>query len=324
MRILFYRSPSTDGHDNLALDEYFLNTLGEEDFLLYLYVNANAVIIGKNQNAWKECNVARMEADGVQLVRRISGGGAVYHDNGNLNFSFIAGERHYDLERQLGLILAAVKALGIDAEFSGRNDITAGGRKFSGNAFCARRTNRQHHGTLLIDADLTKLSGYLNVPVQKIRAKGIDSVRARVCNLKELNPALDLPTMVDALQIAFKQLYGDYEVLDPKTFDAQQISELHAKQCAWEWRLGSAPAFDYEIETRFAWGGIELCLTMEDGHIVGAKLYTDAMDPELSEVVCKALEGAQFRSDAIADRLQTVKEDEHIKELAEYIRGLRL
>ena len=154
---LLYVSTSPDGWRNLGVDEYFLDHIGEDDMLLYFYVNRNAVIIGRGQNPWAECNLSAMERDGVQLVRRITGGGAVFHDEGNLNFSFIAGEKRYDLQRQLGMILDAVRALGIPCEFSGRNDLLADGRKFSGNAFCSRGCVRQHHGTLLIDADLTRL-----------------------------------------------------------------------------------------------------------------------------------------------------------------------
>lgn len=158
-----YVSPSPSGWDNLALDEYFLDHLSEDDFLLYFYINANAVIIGRNQNPWAECRLKAMEEDGVQLVRRITGGGAVFHDCGNLNFSFIAGEKRYDVERQFDLILRALQKLGIPCEFSGRNDLLSEGRKFSGNAFCTRKNIHQHHGTLLVSADLSRLNNYLSV-----------------------------------------------------------------------------------------------------------------------------------------------------------------
>ena len=185
-----YSAPTGDGWLNLARDGYFLENNKKGDVILYFYVNKNAVIIGRNQNAWKECNIANMDADGVQLVRRHSGGGAVFHDNGNLNFSFITDEKHYDLNRQMRVILNAVSKLGLKAELSGRNDITVDGKKFSGNAFSLAKGNRSHHGTILVNADLTKLSNYLCVSKEKMRSKGIDSVRARVCNICELSRAL--------------------------------------------------------------------------------------------------------------------------------------
>ena len=126
-RILFYKSPYGQGRRNLAMDEWFLDNLGEDDIMLYFYINENAVIIGKNQNPWRECSLKRMEDDGVELVRRLTGGGAVYHDGGNLNFSFIAGNNVYDEEKQFTLILEALRKLGIPCEFSGKNDLKVRG-----------------------------------------------------------------------------------------------------------------------------------------------------------------------------------------------------
>ena len=149
MALYFYMSDSQDGWRNLARDRFFLNRLQKDDIMLYFYINGNAVIIGKNQNAWKECNLAAMEEDGVQVVRRHTGGGAVFHDKGNLNFSFIMGEQNYDLARQMGVIQKALSKIGLKAELSGRNDILVDGRKFSGNAFGMARGMRAHHGTIL-------------------------------------------------------------------------------------------------------------------------------------------------------------------------------
>jgi lipoate-protein ligase A len=131
-RNFLFVSQSQNGYRNLAVDEWFLDHVGAEDLILHLYQNGNDVIIGKNQNPWLECNLEAMERDGVRLVRRVSGGGAVYHDEGNLNFSFIAGEGRYDVEKQLSLILEAIRTLGIPAEFSGRNDILSDGKNFPG------------------------------------------------------------------------------------------------------------------------------------------------------------------------------------------------
>lgn len=320
----FYMSPYNDGHLNLAIDEYFLDTVSPDDFILYLYINSNDVIIGRNQNAWKECNIAKMEADGVRLVRRISGGGAVYHDTGNLNFSFITGEKNYNVERQTQMILAAVRYLGIEAEFSGRNDITVNGRKFSGNAFASRRQNRQHHGTLLINANMTRLSEYLNVPEQKIRSKGVESVRARVCNLTEIIPDLTVEKAIEALRKAYREHYGEFEELSDDFLDKEKVDDLYRKHSSWEWRMGRTPEFDYEIDTRFAWGGVQLYLSMENGTIKNVSLYTDALDTSLPQIVEDALTGVLFRSDDMADSLIAVSDDQSIHDIAEYLRNLRL
>ena len=182
-------SPSGDGHRNLAADEFLLSqyrSCALDGVTLYFYVNSNAVIIGRNQNAWRECNLSRMAEDAVQLVRRHTGGGAVYHDEGNLNFSFIADERLYDKERQTAVVLRALARFGIQAEVNGRNDLTVGGRKFSGCAYGLSGRARAMHGTLLISTDFGRLSEYLRPSKKKLESKGVESVRSRVVDLSEI------------------------------------------------------------------------------------------------------------------------------------------
>lgn len=316
-----YISDSTDGWRNLAADEYFLDTLGPKDMLLYFYINSNAVIIGRGQNPWAECNLAAMQRDGVQLVRRITGGGAVFHDDGNLNFSFIAGEEVYDLQRQLGMILNAVRSLGIPCDFSGRNDLLADGRKFSGNAFCQRGHVRQHHGTLLISADLSRLQNYLNVDPRKLQAKGAKSVRSRVCNLNEYVPTLDCKRMLEALTAAFQQEYGEFETI--KALDEAAVAPYIQKQRSEQWRLGKTPRFDVEIENRFPWGNMQLLLTLRQGRVDELEAYTDAIDVELTGEIRERLMGVQFGAASMAEALQASDKME-IRQLAEYVRAQAL
>ena len=236
-----YSAPTGDGWLNLARDGYFLENNKKGDVILYFYVNKNAVIIGRNQNAWKECSIANMDADGVQLVRRHSGGGAVFHDNGNLNFSFITDEKHYDLNRQMRVILNAVSKLGLKAELSGRNDITVDGKKFSGNAFSLAKGNRSHHGTILVNADLTKLSNYLCVSKEKMRSKGIDSVRARVCNICELSSGLTVEAM---RRLVIESFIEEYGAASEYVFDGTALAEVEERRerlASWEWRFGKTP-----------------------------------------------------------------------------------
>ena len=311
-----YVSPSPDGWRNLATDEYFLDTLGADDILLYFYINANAVIIGRGQNPWAECNLSAMDRDNVQLVRRITGGGAVFHDAGNLNFSFIAGENIYSVERQLGMILSAVQALGIPCSFSGRNDLLADGKKFSGNAFCQRAQLRQHHGTLLINADLSRLQNYLNVDPRKLQAKGAKSVRSRVCNLSEFVPGLSCEAMLAALKDAFRREYGEYEELSAP--DEALVAPYLAKQASEEWRLGKTPRFDVEIENRFPWGNVQLLLTLRQSRVDALDVYSDAIDADLSDDIRRLLMGVAFGSRPMAEALMTSRK-EHVRELAQFI-----
>lgn len=318
-----YVSTSGDGWRNLAVDEYFLDTLGPDDMMLYFYVNKNAVIIGQGQNPWAECRLAEMDRDGVQLVRRITGGGAVFHDEGNLNFSFIAGEGRYDLERQLGLILDAVRALGIPCEFSGRNDLLGDGRKFSGNAFCKRGAIRQHHGTLLISADMTRLQNYLNVDPRKLKPKGVKSVKSRVCNLNEFVPELRRDDMLEALKCAYAAEYGDYTELQTSQLDEAAIAPYYEKQKSDAWRLGVTPRFDLEIENRFPWGGLQMLLTLRHGEVSDISVYSDANDAELPGRVRAALLGAKFGSQPIAEALRAAG-GQDMNDIAEYVLTLDL
>lgn len=313
-----YVSDSPDGWRNLGVDEYFLDHLAPEDMLLYFYVNRNAVIIGRGQNPWAECDLRAMEQDGVQLVRRITGGGAVFHDEGNLNFSFIAGEGVYDVSRQLGMILSAVQALGIPCEFSGRNDLLTNGHKFSGNAFCARGRLRQHHGTLLIDADLSRLQNYLNVDPRKLQAKGAKSVRSRVCNLREFVPELTRDGMLQALKAAFAREYGAYTELQTAQLDEAAIAPYVQKHASEQWRLGETPRFDVEIENRFPWGNVQLLLTLRQSRVDSLQVFSDAIDASLPEEIRSLLLGAPYGSEPLSTPLLR-SDKEQLRDVGKFI-----
>lgn len=317
-----YSAPTGDGWLNLARDGYFLENNKKGDVILYFYVNKNAVIIGRNQNAWKECSIANMDADGVQLVRRHSGGGAVFHDNGNLNFSFITDEKHYDLNRQMRVILNAVSKLGLKAELSGRNDITVDGKKFSGNAFSLAKGNRSHHGTILVNADLTKLSNYLCVSKEKMRSKGIDSVRARVCNLCELSSGLTVEAM---RRLVIESFIEEYGAASEYVFDGTALAEVEERRerhASWEWRFGKTPQFDFETDKRFSFGDTQIYFNLRDGVIRETKVYSDCLDTELTTEIENALTGVHFRREEIKAALSKMKDQNIAAELAEHFCSL--
>ncbi len=320
-----YISDSPDGWKNLAVDEWILDHTEAGNLTLYFYVNANAVIIGKNQNPWKECNLNAMRRDSVQLVRRISGGGAVYHDRGNLNFSFNVGKNRVDFDKtkQQEFILEILRDLGIPCEFSGRNDLLAGGRKFSGNAYCSRGTGRQHHGTLLISSDLSKLQNYLTVDPRKIQSKGVDSVRARVCNLCEFLPGLTVEQMEHLIPETFQKLYGDFEILSFSEKDLKEIGEYYLRHSSRDWILGNTPEFDYAIDCRLSFGGIQTLLKLKEGRILSCKTYTDANDVTIAQRIDGLLTGLPFNSFSMAAAL-SVAGDPSLAELAEYVSSLQL
>ena len=289
---------SFDPWHNLALEEYLFRHVEKNQVILYLWQNQNTVVIGRNQNAWKECRCSQLERDGGKLARRLSGGGAVFHDLGNLNFTFIMDRGLYDLEKQLRVILEAVKKLNINAEFSGRNDLTVEGRKFSGNAFYFEQDKAYHHGTILINVDIHKLSAYLQVSKEKIASKGVDSVQARVGNLSLFQPAMTIEMMKEALMESFQEIYG--EITDPPIIVSESsydLQELYQKYSSWEWLYSKTPSFDIILETRFLWGGIELGLSLKRGFIDEAKIYSDAMNSHLIEQMALALIHQPFQVD---------------------------
>lgn len=308
---------------NLALEEYLLKKVSENQIILYLWQNKDTVVIGRNQNPWKECRYKELESDGGKLARRLSGGGAVFHDLGNLNFTFIANKKVYNQEKQLGTILKAVKNLGINAEFTGRNDITVNGKKFSGNAFYYEENSAYHHGTLLVNSDFDKLTQYLQVSKEKIVSKGIDSIRSRVVNLSSIQKAITVEKLQESLKKSFIE---DYE----GTLDEVQVNEstyeledLYKKYSSWEWRYGDSPNFDIVLENRFIWGGIEIGLSLKKGYIVSSTIYSDAMNSDLIQKIALFLKGMPFQFETIVERMNSIEVDcedsEIIKDIQKWL-----
>ena len=303
-KLLTYESGSFDPFLNLATEQHLLDTVEGGCCLLYLWQNQNTVVIGKNQNPWAECRASLLEEEGGHLARRLSGGGAVFHDSGNLNFTFLMPTEDYDLARQQRVLLEAVRRFGIPAELSGRNDLTADGRKFSGNAFYHNGPRSYHHGTLLVDVNGEKLTRYLTPTKAKLETKGVASVRSRVVNLVELCPTVTIDGLKHALVEAFEAVYGLRSA--PKALieaDTAHIAELRQHYASWEWRFGQRLPFTFRAEGRFPWGGVEIQLDVNQGTICAAKVYTDAMDHGLSSQAEAALTGCTFQREALSQAL---------------------
>jgi lipoyltransferase and lipoate-protein ligase len=298
-----YESDGVDPHRNLAIEQHLLETVEGGCCLLYLWKNERTVVIGKNQNAWAECRTSLLEADGGTLARRLSGGGAVYHDRGNLNFTFLMREEDYDLSRQLAVIRTACRSLGVETEISGRNDLLALGRKFSGNAFYHHDGRTYHHGTLLVDVDGEAMRRYLSPSKAKLEAKGVESVRARVVNLKELNPAITVDNLKTAMKAAFSEVYG-LPVSAPPTLDEARVTELTAHYASDAWLYGRRLPCTFRCESRFFWGGIELQLSVDHGTVTDTRVYTDDLDPETAPRLERALKDAPFSLAALSARIE--------------------
>lgn len=300
-------SDSYDPWFNLAVEDCIFREMTTQR-VLFLWRNAETVVIGQAQNPWKECNTRRMEEDGIRLARRSSGGGAVFHDLGNTCFTFMAGKPEYDKSVSTGIILNALKSLGIDASASGRNDLvvqTAGGeRKISGSAYRETADRGFHHGTLLLNADLSRLANYLNPDIKKLQAKGITSVRSRVANLNEFVPDINHEQICQAVTAAFFEWYGTSvqpEIISPDVYpDIPGFPERFAKQSSWEWNFGKAPAFSHLLNERFVWGGVDIHFDVEKGAISRAQIFTDSLNPAPLLALADALVGTRYHAQDVA------------------------
>lgn len=325
----------SDSHDpwfNLAVEECIFRQMPATQRVLFLWRNADTVVIGRAQNPWKECNTRRMEEDNVRLARRSSGGGAVFHDLGNTCFTFMAGKPEYDKSVSTAIVVSALNSLGISATASGRNDLEVltpdGARKVSGSAYKETLDRGFHHGTLLLNADLSRLANYLNPDPKKLQAKGITSVRGRVTNLSVLQPDLTYEAIFAAVREAFFNYYGERveaEHISPHALpDLPGFTETFARQSSWEWNFGQAPAFSHLLDERFTWGGLELHFDVEKGHITRTQVFTDSLNPAPLEALAARLQGCLYRSDRLQQQCDTLiadfpEQEAELRELSAWI-----
>ncbi|MGE6474896.1 lipoate--protein ligase [Psychrobacter sp. NPDC078631] len=307
MKLRILKSAVTNPWFNLATEDWIFNTLNPDSHTLFLWRNSETVVIGRSQNPWVECKTDKMEADDVFLARRQSGGGAVFHDLGNTNFTFLSPSDAYDQEANFTVIINALKKLGIDATLSGRNDMQVGDRKISGSAFRHAADRSFHHGTLLVNANMQKLGDYLNPHPLKLKAKGIKSVRARVANLVDFNETINHETLSDAIIEAFCEYHGEtaqVEQLDEASLAKQPTLNAYYQQMAdWDWRFGKTPEFTHHIETRFDWGMMDVHMDVKQAMITEVVIFSDALNVELIELLKETLTGVKYNKPEIKNKL---------------------
>ena len=314
-KLKYYITDCTDPYKNLATELFLTETAGEGECILFLWQNFNTVVIGKNQNAWQECRISALEEDDVHLARRLSGGGAVFHDSGNLNFTFSMRSEEYDLKRQQSVIVEACRMLGISAEISGRNDLLTDGRKFSGNSFSSPAGYSFHNGTLLLNADMTALGNYLSPSKVKLSSKGVASVRSRVINLCELKPELSVETMENAMVAAFEKVYGmSAEKCSTEDFECERLRELHLKFASWEWNYGKNVPFTSSLSQRFPWGEVTLEFFVENGTVSDAAVWTDALDADFPDQLAASFKGCRMLTEELCGKIAQLKEKQEIKD----------
>ncbi|MGX9135851.1 lipoate--protein ligase [Rummeliibacillus sp. JY-2-4R] len=301
-----------DPRINLAIEEYALKTLDveKESFLLF-YINQPSIIIGRNQNTIEEINTDYVEENGVIVVRRLSGGGAVYHDLGNLNYSFITkddGESFQNFKKFTQPVVDAMKKLGINSELSGRNDILAEGRKISGNAMFSTKGRLFSHGTLMFNSNIDAVVAALKVKKEKIESKGIKSVRSRVANIADF---MENPITVEEFRMEIlKSIFGGeenikyYELTDEDWDNIYKLSEERYQQ--WDWNYGQSPKFNIQRTKKFPSGFIDIRLEVNKGLMEEVHIFGDFFGVGEMEDIENALKGKKYEPHTIAEALNEI------------------
>lgn len=304
--MILIRSSVTDPAFNLAAEEYHLSRAPEDGEVCMLWRNAPAVILGHGQNAYTELDIPYVEAHDIAVIRRLTGGGAVFHDLGNINYTFISRGEALDFARFTRPVLDALAALGIEASLSGRNDLTVGGRKISGSAQCVKNGFVLHHGTLLFDADLSVLAAALRPDPEKLAAKGVASVRSRVCNLRPLLPEdrdMDAPAFLAYLEDELAALTGGV-IRERTAEETAAVAALREEKYArWEWNYGRSPKCAFLRKKRFPFGTVEVGYDLVSGRLSGVTVHGDFFGTADVAAAENALCGCRFDRGEIAAAL---------------------
>lgn len=290
-------SNSHNPYFNIALENHLFNE-ASEDLCVYLWQNDSCVIVGRNQNLFVECDLHYLEKEGIYPVRRLSGGGAVFQDRGNLCFTIITKEELGNTEKNIALVEAALKELGITCEFSVRNDLLVEGRKFSGHAYYVEDGNYMYHGTMMVDVDLEELTRALTPLKLKLESKGIKSVRGRVVNLCEVNPEITIEKLINA----FKCVYN-YDKIEYINEDALQLP-LASQLASDEWLYGESPKFNIQLEKKYDLGNIAVRIFVEDGMMSEVTISCDSLEPIDFAPAIKNLKGQLFTEDFVWEQIE--------------------
>ncbi|MCZ2257280.1 lipoate--protein ligase [Sporosarcina sp. G11-34] len=300
----------TDPQINLAIEEYLLRTMDtEEDSFLLFYINEPSIIIGKNQNTIEEIDTDFVEENGIKIVRRLSGGGAVFHDLGNLNYSFITkddGESFRNFKKFTEPVVAALAKMGVKAELIGRNDLLVDGRKISGNAQFSTQGRMFSHGTLMFDTEIDTVVSALKVRKDKIESKGIKSIRSRVANITEY---LETPMTIEEFRLEIlKSIFDGEENIKYKVLTDEDWDNIHAlskeRYANWDWNYGKSPKFNMQHSHRFPVGGIDVRLQVNKGIIEDVVIFGDFFGVGEIDIVTEKLKGIQYDRKSISDALE--------------------
>lgn len=292
----------SDPFRNQALEKHLMDTLPEDTAILFLCQNAPTVMLGRAQNPWYECPVDDFVAKGGYIARRLSGGGAMYQDRGSLNFTFLVPKAQFDIARQLSAIGMAVGAFGVQAQASGRNDLSVEGRKFCANAFFKSGSAAMHHGTILVSSQLGQMVNALTVEEGKL-PPGMKKPFPQVVNLADVGRGISIGALQESVYWAFSRCFGSAPaMLDERMMDTRSIEQAAAQFAARQWVFPSTIPYTFTVTERFPWGGVTVQMRAEGGIVRDARVYTDAMEAALFSHIEQALIGSPCLISAITKR----------------------
>ncbi len=315
--MLYIENESINPYYNLAMEEYLFSLDDNNDYLL-LWQNEPTIVVGKYQNTAEEINSEYVKEKGIHVVRRITGGGAVYHDLGNLNYTFInkgAGEKEFDFKKFTIPIVKALGRFGVKAELSGRNDITIDQKKFSGNAQYVKQNKILHHGTLLFNSKMEELAKALKVTEDKFQSKGIKSVRSRVTNIADYLPGTI--TVSQFKELLLKYMFDEDMQLTEGQLSISDMNEINLlmekKYMSWDWNYGTSPEFNVRQGKRFEGGRIEVLINVKNGIVQGIKFYGDFFGSGNPEEIEALLIGKRYKEVEVRNALTGLNVSDYFK-----------
>ncbi|MFB9861057.1 lipoate--protein ligase [Salinicoccus siamensis] len=296
---------------NLAMEEYVLREIPTDDSYFLFYVNQPSIIIGKNQNTIEEINEPYIRENDIKVVRRVSGGGAVYHDEGNLNFSFITeddGESFHNFRKFTQPIVDVLQDMGVNAKLSGRNDLEIDGKKVSGNAMFTQKGRMFSHGTLMLDSDISEVQNALRVNKKKIESKGVKSVKGRVGNINDfMEENLDIETFKQKI---LESIFGGREKIEEYVLTEEDWDKIYKlseeKYQTWDWNFGKNPKYNFDVSHKFDAGLLDVRLNVKKGRIEHAKIFGDFFGVGEVSVIEERLVGTEHNREAIDKALADV------------------